>query len=191
MNKSLKHVDFSFMKCFQSGKRMKRIFAVRVSLLLLTFTLFVAASSALSAPGGKQTVYASLRSPSTAQTPPPNPSNPFELKLMGPQAAVTQDVLSGPGDWTFVITVKGKVSALGIKIKNNPSAGDVCWSYYQKSPTSNTTMAFSIPAAIVGVCVDPPQFPDINGDPLTVYAFTQGGKSADVTISVTYPDPLL
>ena len=182
-NKSLRHVDFSFMKSFQSGKQMIRILCVRVSLLLLTVTLLVAANSVLRAHGSKQLGYAALRSLTTAQTPP----NPFMLQLTGPQAAVTQDVPSGAGNWTFVITVKGNVSALGIKIKNNPSAGDVCWSYYQKSPKSGSTLLISPPidAASVGICGD--QFPDINGDPLTVYAFTQGGKNADVKISVTYP----
>jgi hypothetical protein len=94
------------------------------------------------------------------------------------------------GVWTFEITVRGKVSALGIKIKNNPGAGDVCWSYYQKSPISGFTAVETefdkpIAAASEGICGS--QFEDINGDPLTVYAYTQGGKSANVTIDVFPP----
>lgn len=180
INKNLQQAQLILTESFQRGRRNKRIFALRALLLLFAASMLVATSSGLVAQSGNQPVYASMGRLSLAQT----PANPFTLQLVGPQAAVTQDVLSGAGNWTFVITVKGNVSTLGIKIKNNPSAGDVCWSYYQKSPKSGSTIAYAVPAASVGICGD--QFADINGDPLTVYAYTQGGK-ADVKISVTYP----
>lgn len=113
----------------------------------------------------------------------------LHLSLVGSQAAIQDDVLSAAGDWTFSVKVTGHVSALGLKIKNNPGAAGVCWSYYKKFPQSGTVVAVDIPKASLGACGSTNRWPDTNGDPLTVYAYTQGSSDADVEIDVIYPTP--
>jgi hypothetical protein len=78
--------------------------------------------------------------------------------------------------------------SLGLKIKNNPGAADVCYMNFQKHPVSGSQTASNIPAASTGVCGT--RFPDTNLDPLDVMAFTQGGRSTDVEIDVFWPDPV-
>ena len=102
-------------------------------------------------------------------------------------SGIFQNVNSGPGNWTFVYTVKGQVSSLLIKIKNSTGASDNCWMYYTKHPTNGTQTAQDMPAATSGVCG--PDWPDLNGDPLTVTVNVTGGSNSDVEIDVIYPDP--
>jgi hypothetical protein len=97
------------------------------------------------------------------------------------------NVTSGAGTWVFTYTVSGKVTSFGRHIKNNPGAGDICWQSSIRKPKSGADTAPGIPAASLGVCGD--DFTDTNGDPLTVFAFIQGGTDAKVDITVDYPDP--
>ena len=96
-------------------------------------------------------------------------------------------VLSGAGTWVFTYTVSGKVTSFGRHIKNNPGAGDICWQSSIRKPKSGGDMVPGIPDARQGACGD--DFIDTNGDPLTVFAFIQGGADAKVNLTVDYPDP--
>lgn len=97
------------------------------------------------------------------------------------------NVISGEGDWVFIYTVTGRVNDFQLAIKNNTSAADFCWGFGKRKPTSGMVTAPNIPAATEGACGD--QFPDTNGDPLTVTAVIVGDAKGKVTISVEYPDP--
>jgi hypothetical protein len=97
------------------------------------------------------------------------------------------NVDSAAGDWSFSVMVKGKVSFLGLQIKNNPGAGDICWVYGKRHPSGNFVVtASAIPTAATNVCGN--KFIDSNGEPLALFAYIQtGDASAKVTITVTYP----
>jgi hypothetical protein len=94
-------------------------------------------------------------------------------------------VLSSAGTWVFTYTVSGKVTSFGRHIKNNPGAGDICWQSSNKKPKSGGDTAPGMPQATSGVCGE--DFIDTNGDPLTVFAFIQGGSDARVDLTVDYP----
>jgi len=96
-------------------------------------------------------------------------------------------VASGAGTWVFTYTVSGKVTSFGRHIKNNPGAGDICWQSSVKKPKSGGDTAPGIPSASTGVCGE--DFTDTNGDPLTVFAFMQGGNDARVDLTVDFPNP--
>ena len=103
---------------------------------------------------------------------------------------VNVDVLSGAGDWVFSYTVTGRVSLLGLAIKNNSSAGDFCWGTQVRKPkgSDQEITAQSIPEASLNACGV--QFQDTNGIPLNLSAYVQGvDPNGSIVITVTYPDP--
>jgi hypothetical protein len=100
------------------------------------------------------------------------------------------NVTSGPGNWVFTIAVSGKVGQLGFHIKNStPGAADLCWVTSLRQPKGNIVLVTDpIPAAAPSVCGT--DWPDTNGAPLSVFAFSQiGDRNAQVSITVDYPDP--
>jgi hypothetical protein len=100
------------------------------------------------------------------------------------------NVLSGAGNWVFTIAVSGKVGALVFHIKNStPGAADLCWVTSLRQPKGNIVLVTDpIPAAAPSVCGT--DWPDTNGAPLSVFAFSQiGDRNARVDIQVDYPDP--
>lgn len=97
------------------------------------------------------------------------------------------NVPSGRGIWKFTYTVTGKVTSFGRHIKNNPGAGDICWHSEIRKPKTGWDESPSIEAATAALCGE--DFFDTNGDPLTVFAFIQGGPNAKVDLTVDYPDP--
>lgn len=122
---------------------------------------------------------------------PPATAGTFEVHLTKAEQRKAVDVCSGMGKWTFDVTIRGKVSSFQRTIKNDLSAGDICWGSGLRFPkenfkddTGDTTL---IPQAAPDVC--PGGFSDENGTPLTFSAFSQiGDKSGGVDIIVTYPD---
>jgi hypothetical protein len=94
---------------------------------------------------------------------------------------------SAAGTWSFSAVVTGKVSFLGLQIKNNPGPGDICDVYGKHQPKGNIMVTFSgVPAAAMNVCGN--RFTDTNGEPLALFAYIQtADPSASVTITVTYP----
>jgi hypothetical protein len=103
----------------------------------------------------------------------------------------TPNIVSGAGDWIFVITaIQGKVSDVAFNIKNNAGPGDICWHGQKRNPKSGTTLvADEIPAADFNACGN-----EQNGgfDPdfgLNVQSKVSGNANATVTITVMYPDP--
>jgi hypothetical protein len=84
--------------------------------------------------------------------------------------------------------VKGKVSFLGLNIKNNAGAGDICWHSGTRQPKGTfTILSAPIPAADFNACGDEFTDPDVG---LNLHSYIQTGDSkASVTIDVTYPDP--
>ena len=107
-----------------------------------------------------------------------------------PCTADAGNILSGEGPWTFEYTVVGEVSFLGLQIKNNPGAGDICFVIGFRQPTG-TNIAFStspkvIEEATTNACG--PQFTDTNGPPLTLFAYIQTGvPGSSLTLDVHYP----
>lgn len=100
------------------------------------------------------------------------------------------NVISGAGNWVFTIAVSGKVGALVFHIKNStPGAADLCWVTSLRQPKGNIVLVTDpIPAAAPSVCGT--DWPDTNGAPLSVFAFSQiGDRNAQVNITVDYPDP--
>ena len=100
-------------------------------------------------------------------------------------------VMSGAGYWTFDVTVTGKVSQLGLQIKNSaPGAADFCWSFSGRQPSGHfglTTSPIVIPEATSNACGN--QWLDSNGPPLSFVAYFQTtDRTAKVVITVTYPD---
>ena len=113
----------------------------------------------------------------------------FTFTLSKNTANVNTAVLSGAGPWNYNYTVTGRVSSVGLNIKNHaPGAADFCSAYGERQPSG--TISYStdtIPAAGFQVCgvqwVDP--------DPeLWLVAYVQtGDNKAKVVVTVTYPDP--
>lgn len=127
---------------------------------------------------------------------PAQAQDPFTITLTksSPQACGSTgdtspacNVDSAAGGWSFSISVRGKVSFLGLQIKNNPGAGDICWHQSFRQPSGTFSVSASnIPAAATNACGD--QYRDTNGEPLTVFAYIQtGDANASVSIIVTYP----
>jgi hypothetical protein len=120
----------------------------------------------------------------------PAEAGEFQVTLNKANPLVHVDVLSGAGDWDFSYTVTGKVSLLGLAIKNNPSAGDFCWGAQVRKPkgSNQEITAQSIPEATLNACGV--QFQDTNGIPLNLDAYVQGADpNGSIVISVAYPDP--
>jgi hypothetical protein len=100
------------------------------------------------------------------------------------------NVTSGAGNWVFTIAVSGKVGQLGFHIKNStPGAADLCWVTSLRQPKGNIVLVTDpIPASAPSVCGT--NWPDTNGAPLSVFAYSQiGDRNAQVSITVDYPDP--
>jgi hypothetical protein len=100
------------------------------------------------------------------------------------------NVVSGAGSWVFTIAVSGKVGQLGFHIKNStPGAADLCWITSLRQPKGNIVLVTDpIPAAATSVCGT--EWPDTNGPPLSVHAYSQiGDRNARIGIQVDYPDP--
>ena len=131
------------------------------------------------------TACVALSAPAVAQT---TQSFPIHLTPSAPQQMF--DILSAAGDWHFVVTVNGQtgsVGDVGLSIRDS-NPGDFCFFWAKKRPTGTYFVtASAMPAATVDACGT--QYPDTNGDPLVLLAFMQGGKKADVTITVMYPAP--
>ena len=107
-----------------------------------------------------------------------------------PCTADARNIVSGEGPWMIGYTVIGKVSFLGLQIKNNPGAGDICFvSSDRLSKTKRTSGTFFAPVieeAATSVCGT--QFTDSNGPPLTLFAYIQTvDPGASVTLDVQYP----
>lgn len=106
--------------------------------------------------------------------------------------ADARNILSGEGYWNFEYTVVGNVSFLGLQIKNNPGAGDICFVVGFRQPRG-TNVPFStnpkvVEEAYTSACGT--QFMDTNGPPLTLFAYIQTGDAnpdAGVTLTVHYP----
>jgi len=117
--------------------------------------------------------------------------NPFLITLDKAHPTVKTNVASGAGPWHFVVTVvRGKVNSLGLQIKDDGiGSGDICWLTSFRNPKGQFSFdSKDVPAATVDACG--PNFPDENGDPLTLVAGIQTGDAkAVVVIEVTYPDP--
>jgi hypothetical protein len=114
----------------------------------------------------------------------------FQVTLNKANPLMHVDVLSGAGDWDFSYTVTGKVSLLGLAIKNNPSAGDFCWGTQVRKPkgSNQEITAQSIPEAALNACGV--QFQDTNGIPLNLDAYVQGADpNGSIVVTVTYPEP--
>ena len=133
---------------------------------------------------------ANAYSPNTS----PNPCTTTADRTLS-NGSTARNVLSGEGYWNFEYTVVGNVSFLGIQIKNNPGAGDICFVYSDRlSKTKHTNVAFStnpivIEAAATSACGT--QYTDTNGPPLTLFAYIQtGDPNASVTLDVHYPSCL-
>ena len=109
-----------------------------------------------------------------------------------PCTADARNILSGEGYWNFEYTVVGNVSFLGLQIKNNPGAGDICFVIGFRQPRG-TNVPFStnpkvVEEAYTSACGT--QFTDTNGPPLTLFAYIQTGDAnpdAGVTLTVHYP----
>lgn len=134
------------------------------------------------------------------------PTNTFTMHLAGPQAQLVSDKLAAigsggiasgtdpctsqgcptTGTWMFSWKVSGNVTALGIQVKNNPGAGDICARSGFKHPVT-TTAGFNpqVPPSATNVCGT--RWLDTNGPGLTVFANIQGGSNAVVDVTVTYP----
>ena len=98
------------------------------------------------------------------------------------------NVLSGGGPWEFTVTnVTGTLNTLVLSIRDS-SPGDFCHFSSVKRPQAGLVITTApIPAATVNACGN--QYPDVNGPALAFYATFQGGKSAGVSVTVTYPTP--
>jgi hypothetical protein len=144
---------------------MKKIRSARISILLTGILVFLGSTLSMSA--GTEVITLTKASPEA-------------------YPAVT----SGAGNWVYTITVTGKVSFLGLNIKNSaPGAADFCSHSALRQPKgSSVVVTDPIPAAAPGACGT--DWPDTNGIPLSLVAYIDtADRNARVDIRVDYPDP--